>query len=186
MAKRLASTTFHLVRDRGFAAVTVDDVVAEVEVSRRTFSNYYSCKEAAVAAVVIHRIEAALQEWQPPNSTDPLTLVSDLVDHQIRTGAFGSLTEVAGLAGEHPQLVPFVREAQWQVWLAVGDRVLEYLPEGDDDAEAVRLAVGALFGIVSARLMSPASPSGAANLRSAVQRGLARLRSGLGTRGESS
>ena len=51
VAQRLAATAFDQVRERGFGEVTVDDVVAEAEVSRRTFSNYYSCKEAAVAAV---------------------------------------------------------------------------------------------------------------------------------------
>lgn len=181
VAQRLADTAFDQVRERGFGEVTVDDVVAEAEVSRRTFSNYYSCKEAAVAAVVVHRVEAALREWQPPTAADPLTLVSDLVDHQIRVGAFGSLTEVAALAVGHPQLVPFVREAQWQLWVAVGDRVLDVLPgAGDDDVETVRLAVGALFGIVSASLIGSGDRSGAGNLRGAVHRGIARLGTGLG------
>jgi AcrR family transcriptional regulator len=180
VAQRLAATAFDQVRERGFGAVTVDDVVAEAEVSRRTFSNYYSCKEAAVAAVVVHRVEAALREWRPPAAGDPLKLVSDLVEHQIRVGSFHSLTEVARLAVGHPQLVPFVREAQWQLWVAVGDRVLECLPQAsDDDRETVRLAVGALFGLVSASLLGAGDRSEALTIRAAVRRGISRLATGL-------
>ena len=77
--------------------------------------------------------------------------------------------------------MPFVREAQWQLWVAVGDRVLDVLPgAGDDDVETVRLAVGALFGIVSASLIGSGDRSGAGNLRGAVHRGIARLGTGLG------
>lgn len=35
VAQRLAATAFDQVRERGFGEVTVDDVVAEAEVSRR-------------------------------------------------------------------------------------------------------------------------------------------------------
>ena len=181
VGRRLARTAFEHVRDRGLGEVTVEDIVAEAEVSRRTFSNYYACKEAAVAAVVMHSVEAALAEWDAPDTVDVLALARHLVDHQLRSGALTLLTEVATLAAEHPQLVPFVRDAQWQVWSAVGDKVLDAVPTPDsDDAETVRLVVGALFGIVSANLIGSGDRSGAGNLRGAVHRGIARLGNGLG------
>lgn len=183
VARRLARIAFEQVRDRGLGEVTVEDIVAEAEVSRRTFSNYYPCKEAAVGAVVVHSVEAALREWGPPESADVLDLARHLVEHQLRTGVLRLLTEVAALASEHPQLVPFVRDAQWQVWSAVGDKVLEAVPTPDSgDVETVRLVVGALFGIVSAGLSSPGVRDGDAAplLYASVQRGLARLELGLG------
>ena len=164
----------------------MEDIAAEAEVSRRTFSNYYPCKEAAVAAVVAHSVEAALAEWDPPGSVDVLDLARHLVEHQLRTGALRLLTEVAALASEHPQLMPFVREAQWQVWSAVGDKILQSLPAPDIfDTETVRLVAGALFGIVSAGLNSTGVRDGDAAplLHASVQRGLARLEQGLGRPG---
>lgn len=164
----------------------MDDIVAEAEVSRRTFSNYYPCKEAAVAAVVVHSLESALAEWDPSESANVLDLARQLVEHQLKAGALTRLTEVAALASQYPQLVPFVRGAQWQVWSAVGDRVLEAVPKPDsDDVEAVRLVVGALFGIVSSGLSSAGIRDGdaASMLHAAVQRGLVRLERGLGRPG---
>ncbi len=186
VARRLARIAFEQVRDRGLGDVTVDDIVAEAEVSRRTFSNYYPCKEAAVAAVVVHSVEGALAEWDPPDSVDVLDLARDLVEHQLRTGALRQLTEVAALASEHPQLVPFVRDAQWQVWSAVGDKILQAVPDPDSaDIETLRLVVGALFGIVSASLNATGVRDGDAAplLHASVQRGLARLERGLGRPG---
>jgi len=161
----------------------VDDIVGEADVSRRTFSNYYACKEAAVAAVVVHGLEAALAQWHPPESANVLDLARHLVEHQFKTGALRQLTEVAALASEHPQLVPFVRGAQWQMWSVVGDKVLEAIPSPDsEDVETVRLVVGALFGIVSSGLSSAGIRAGdaAPMLHGAVQRGLVRLERGLG------
>ena len=183
VARRLARIAFEQVREHGLGEVTVEDIVTEAEVSRRTFSNYYACKEAAVAAVVMHSVEAALAEWDAPDTVDVLALARHLVDHQLRSGALTLLTEVAALAAEHPQLGPFVRDAQWQVWSAVGDKVLDAVPTPDsDDAETVRLVVGALFGIVSAALASTGPRDGDASrrLHASVLRGLARLERGLG------
>ena len=185
VARRLARTAFEHVRDRGLGEVTVEDIVAEAEVSRRTFSNYYACKEAAVAAVVVHSVEAALAEWDPPEAVNVLSLARHLVEHQLRSGALTLLTEIATLAAEHPQLVPYVRDAQWQVWSAVGDKVLEAVPAPDgDDVETVQLVVGALFGIVSASLNSTRTRDGdGARLHASVQSGLGKLEHGLGRRG---
>ena len=72
------------------------------------------------------------------------------------------------------------------MWSAVGDKVLEVVPEPDsEDVEAVRLVVGALFGIVSAGLNSAGTRDGdaARTLHASVQRGLVRLERGLGRQG---
>ena len=42
-------------RPDGLPDVTVDDIVSEVGVSRRTFSNYFANKEEALAAVPLNR-----------------------------------------------------------------------------------------------------------------------------------
>lgn len=183
LAHQLATTTFDLVRRDGFAQVTVEDVVAAANVSRRTFSNYYPCKEAAVAAVVGQRVHAALDAWAPPVEGDVLSLIGHLVEHQVDRGTLEVLGQVAELASVHPQLVPYVREAQWQVWSAVGERVLAAIADpSPQDVETVHLAVGALFGLVNARWAAKrhASDGSLAPLHSQVRAALARLRAGLG------
>ena len=42
LERELARTAYQLVEERGFADVTVDDIVDAVGVARRTFSNYLS------------------------------------------------------------------------------------------------------------------------------------------------
>lgn len=186
MEQRLAAIAFDLVRERGFAEVTVDDIVQEAVVSRRTFSNYYACKEAAVAAVVGHRARAALDSWVPPDGADVLEVVGHLVDHQVERGTLEVLRQVAGLAVAHPQLRPYVHEAQWQVWEGVGERARAATGARDAGrAEMVDLVVGALFGLVSARLGAD-GPAGteaagdAASVHDRVRGALGRLRAGLG------
>lgn len=122
----LASAAFDLVRERGLAAVTVDDIVATVPVSRRTFSNYFTSKEEAVAAVITERARAGLETWMPPS-------VGDTQCGPARAKSGGSsgrlgrppevVREVAALARKHPALLPHWQAAQWSAWLLVGDRL---------------------------------------------------------------
>jgi len=178
LERELARTAYQLVEERGFADVTVDDIVDAVGVARRTFSNYFSCKEEAVAAVVLHEAGTGLAAWQPP--ADPQTLPSvmrDLVAHQVRVGAFIALRDLARLAREHPPLVPWFREAQWRLWSFAGARVLDALEVTDPAYRAeVTAMVGAVFGVITSLLLpdqgsavSTAAPSTEDGLPNAVQ-----------------
>jgi AcrR family transcriptional regulator len=151
--RRLASIAHDLVRERGFTQVTVDDIAELAHVSRRTFSNYYSCKEEAVAAVILHAAEDGLTTWRPDPTGSLADLVRSLVRHQAEAGVLARLVEVAGLVAAHRQLAPFVRDAQWHLWATAGER----LPLRGDSPEPLRQAerdalLGAVFGVVSAQL----------------------------------
>lgn len=61
----IANVALALFSERGFEAVTVDDVVAAVGVSRRTFFRYFESKEDALLAdypMLLERLREALLE----------------------------------------------------------------------------------------------------------------------------
>lgn len=184
LERELARIALRLVAERGLASVTVDDIVREARVSRRTFSNYYPCKEAAVAAVIGHLGQAALDTWTPSAAaTTPLTAVRDLVAHQVESGTVRTLAQVVALAREHPTLVPFVREAQWSTWQHAGERVLAWLPAPREvERRRVQVAMGAVFAALSAFLgdVGPTSNATSTAARRLLDAVLDDLEQGLG------
>jgi AcrR family transcriptional regulator len=92
MVDRLQDIALRLFEEHGFAAVTVDEIAAEAQISPRTFYRYFPAKED-VLQVVIDRRSAALQEmlaaW--PEDEPPL---------QSLTGALESV-----LSREDPVVV---------------------------------------------------------------------------------
>lgn len=157
LERDLASAALSLVAERGFASVTVDDIVARTGVSRRTFSNYFACKEDAVASVVLHRASEALESWraEPGEATGLVPVVRSLIMHQMRSGTFVTMAAVSALAREHHQLVPYLREAQWSLWSRAGARVLDELGETDPTRRVELTALmGAVFGVVTSSFLS--------------------------------
>src|SRR5690625_5155149 len=57
-ANKLADAAFELALERGLDGFVVNDLVKRAGYSRRTFANYYSCKEEAVVAVVLNYEDA--------------------------------------------------------------------------------------------------------------------------------
>lgn len=189
MERRLAEIAYALIRERGFGRVTVEDIVDEARVSRRTFSNYYSCKEEAVAAVILHDAADALDRWQPEPHDGLVDLVRSLVHHQFAAGVLARLAEVAGLGRDHRQLLPHLHEAQWRLWALAGERVLHADAQADPRRHAELDAVlGAVFGVVSAQLsrggaggtVEAARPD---RIRELVDHVLTGLERGLGPQG---
>lgn len=189
MERRLAEIAYALIRERGFGRVTVEDIVDEARVSRRTFSNYYSCKEEAVAAVILHDAADALDRWQPEPHDGLVDLVRSLVHHQFGAGVLARLAEVAGLGRDHRQLLPHLHEAQWRLWALAGERVLHADAQADPRRHAELDAVlGAVFGVVSAQLsrggaggtVEAARPD---RIRELVDHVLTGLERGLGPQG---
>lgn len=157
LERDLASAALSLVAERGFASVTVDDIVERTGVSRRTFSNYFGCKEDAVAAVVVHRASEALESWraEPGRAGGLVPVVRSLIMHQMRSGTFVTMAAVSALAREHHQLVPYLREAQWSLWSQAGARVLDELGETDATRRVELTALmGAVFGVVTSSFLA--------------------------------
>lgn len=69
---QLSVTTVLLARERGLDNVRVEDIVQEVGVSRRTFGNYFSSKEDAIADRHVQRVRAAATDLAQRPHDEPL------------------------------------------------------------------------------------------------------------------
>jgi len=68
----LSAAALELSVERGVDAVTVDDIAARVDVSPRTFFNYFSCKEEAVLADGVERAQRVVASLAERPSDEPL------------------------------------------------------------------------------------------------------------------
>jgi AcrR family transcriptional regulator len=68
----LALAAMQLAVERGLENVRVEDITDRVNVSRRTFTNYFSCKEEAIASLSADRFTLAVQALGDRPAGEPL------------------------------------------------------------------------------------------------------------------
>src|ERR1700683_5669534 len=69
-ARALAAV--QLAAERGLENVRVEDITDAVNVSRRTFTNYFSCKEEAIASVNAERSARIVEALRERPAGEPL------------------------------------------------------------------------------------------------------------------
>ncbi|MDA8371447.1 MAG: TetR/AcrR family transcriptional regulator [Nocardiopsaceae bacterium] len=80
LREALSVTTVLLAREQGLGNVRVEDIVERVGVSRRTFSNYFSSKEDAIADRLVQRARIAADALLTRPADEPLwTAVTEAV-----------------------------------------------------------------------------------------------------------
>lgn len=149
VAHGLAQAAFDLAIERGLDGFTIDDVVDRADYARRTFANYYSCKEEAVAALALEQLRLGVASMPPqPEDTPLIGWVRALAKHQMSQGLFDLLVQLAALAREYPALEPHLsnmflqirREATALIQARVGGRVKPF---------AVSILVAAAYGALT-------------------------------------
>jgi AcrR family transcriptional regulator len=109
----IAAAALELLRSRGIGEFTVDDIAAAAGVSRRTFFNYFSSAEAAIASFTQKYLDSVIEQLLRRPSNEPL-----LESAQHALTAVGSphdlalLAETYALTQSHPQLSRY----QLQAW----------------------------------------------------------------------
>lgn len=149
-AHALSRTAFELTRERGLDGFTLEELAEHAGVSRRTFANYFSCKEEAVTALAIEQLRDGINTMpELPASTPLIDWMRTLAKHQLSGGMLPLLRELRYLAAEYPALDPYLskvhteirREAQTAVSARVGEGVAQV---------TAHILVGALYGALMA------------------------------------
>lgn len=157
-AYALAVAAFELALEHGMDGFIVDDVVQKAGYSRRTFANYFSCKEEAVAAYFIGSAnkedDKALLAGLPANAT-PLDALYNLLQLQFTSEFLHKLRQFVSLANQYPSLEPYILSVFRRLQIAAQE-VLEQFSHGRYSDGYTHLLAGAVYGafvpIVDGRL----------------------------------
>src|SRR5690625_3182755 len=83
-ANDIAEAAFELALERGLDGFVVDDIVQQAGYSRRTFANYFSCKEEAVVTVALNQ-KGASKVAKFILEIDENALPIDILYHLMKT-----------------------------------------------------------------------------------------------------
>jgi len=152
-AAELEAAAYRLFGERGFDNVTVDDIAAEADVSRRTFFRYFASKEDVLLAdhfVQLARLRAAMAD-RPADEPIVTALRNALLS---MTGDFDERKEKVILRGRLMRDTPslqarsLVHQKLWEE--AMQDMVAERL--GVDPVADLRPGVVAAAGLAAMRV----------------------------------
>lgn len=147
-AYALAVAAFELALEQGMDGFIVDDIVQKAGYSRRTFANYFSCKEEAVAAYIIGRAasedEVDLLAGLPEDAT-PLDILYNLLKLQFTSEFLHKLRQFVSLSNQHPSLEPYILSVFHRLQIAAQE-VLEQYSRGRYDDGYTHLLAGAVYG----------------------------------------
>lgn len=178
----LSVTTVLLARERGLDNVRVEDIVRQVGVSRRTFGNYFSSKEDAIADRHVQRVRAAATDLAQHPDDEPLwAAVTAVLLAPYRARAAGSsgddqsgLTAVLATPGMQSAVDRGARTANSVLAQAIAAR----LGVERDDPLPAAVAAAALSTLLTT-LESWASSSDAGPLEPMLVAAFQRLGSGF-------
>lgn len=147
-AYALAEASFMLAVERGMDGFIVDDVVQQAGYSRRTFANYFSCKEEAVAAYFMgssSNEDAKMQFAGLPPDATPLDALYNLLKMQFTSEFLYKLRQFVSLAKQYPSLEPYILSVLRRLQTAAQE-VLEQFSHGRYPDGYTHLLAGAVYG----------------------------------------
>lgn len=141
----IANAALDFLRNSDFNAFTVDDVADAAGVSRRTFFNYFSSVEAAVASFTQNYLDQVIVELVARPADESL-----LESAQAALSAGGDARDLSVLAEtftltRDPQLGRFQLQAWEECSLKITEVARQRLPAGTDELY-IHALVGAVVG----------------------------------------
>lgn len=147
-AYALAAAAFELALEPGMDGFIVDDIVQKAGYSRRTFANYFSCKEEAVAqyfmCTVSNENEQPLLADISPDAS-PLDVLYSLLKMQFTSEFLHKLQQFVSLANQYPTLEPYILSVFRRLQIAAQE-VLEPFALGRYTDGYTHLLAGAVYG----------------------------------------
>lgn len=147
-AQALSQAAFGLALEHGMEGFIVDDIVGRAGFSRRTFANYFSCKEEAVAAYFLNSASKEDEQriWaELPADAAPLDALYILLKLQFTSEFLHKLRQFTALAGQHPSLEPFILDVFRRLQMSA-QGVLEQFARGRYAPGYTHLLAGAVYG----------------------------------------
>ena len=151
-AQALAEAAFELARERGLSRFVTADVVDRAGYSRRTFANYFSCKEEAVASVAFGGVDDATAVLTAlPADLPLLDALLAVMRDQFTADTLVKMRELMAMARQYPTLEPYVLGVQQRMRQAAQE-LLGSVAGDRYPAIYVPLLFGAVYGAVMAAL----------------------------------
>lgn len=145
----LAAAAFELAAGCGVDGFVVEDIARKAGYSRRTFANYFSCKEEAIAnsfALDSFRQWEDRGTFSPENHT-PLSTIELFIQRSFSISKLTRLNQLISLSREHPALrlhvTGVLKEVQDYARLGIREEFGSAYPE-----EYYHILIGAVFGAI--------------------------------------
>lgn len=145
----LAEAAFNLAAERGVDGFVVEDIVSKAGYSRRTFANYFTCKEDAIANSL------SLNDYMEPvdqfsfslKDHTPLSTIEVFIRRSFTINKLKRLKELISLSREHPTLRLYVTGALMEMQDFAGRGIADAYGS-DYPEEYYPILMGAVFGAV--------------------------------------
>jgi AcrR family transcriptional regulator len=154
LREELSVTTVLLARERGLDNVRVEDIVERVGVSRRTFGNYFSSKEDAIADRHVQRVRSAAAELASRPASQPLWSAITgalLAPYETDEGEVPSREEQSGLLAvlSTPSMKSAVDRGAREANAVFAAAIAERLGVETDDQVANVISAAALSALLT-------------------------------------
>lgn len=174
----LARTAFDFAVERGLDGYTIDDITDAVGVSRRTFANYFSCKEEAITSLALEQLHEGIGSM-PEVSEDASLLdwVKVLARHQLSGGMLDLLLQLRDVTETNPTLKPYLENVHGEI-RRTAQKVVAERAGNTTSKLTSHIIVGAAYGALSA-LIEGSVALADSSVDEFVDKVFVKLRSGL-------
>ena len=151
--ERIVAAASELIRERGLADTSLDDVIARAGASKSQLYHYFDDRSALLRAVVEHNADLVLGGLPPLGSWRAIrawfdAMVALQIDREARGGCtIGALVSQLAEADEQARLALSASFMRWQAHLAAGLRELQAAGRLAPRARVDELATATLAAI---------------------------------------